>query len=52
MLSDSLLAMNMFYVSLPYSHIWIMSTYALAQFLIVYGIICQNPPPYSEKNKG
>nr|WP_139242049.1 lysoplasmalogenase [Aquimarina spongiae] len=52
MLSDSLLAVNMFYTSLPYSHIWIMSTYALAQLLIVYGIIYQNPPLYSEKNKG
>ena len=52
MLSDSLLAVNMFYASLPYSHIWIMSTYALAQLLIVYGIIYQNPPLHSEKNKG
>ncbi len=41
MLSDSLLAINMFYKSLPLSNIWIMTTYAIAQFLIVYGIVKQ-----------
>ncbi len=49
MLSDSLLAINMFYVQLPLSTIWIMVTYAIAQFLIVYGIINQKESLNSEK---
>ncbi|UOB18030.1 lysoplasmalogenase [Abyssalbus ytuae] len=38
-LSDSLLAINKFKISLPLSGIWIMTTYAVAQLLIVLGII-------------
>ncbi|MBL0682248.1 lysoplasmalogenase [Aquimarina mytili] len=41
MLSDSLLAIDMFYTPLPLGNIWIMLTYASAQFLIVYGIMNQ-----------
>lgn len=39
MLSDSLLAVNKFHNPLPLAHVSIMSTYAVAQFLIVLGII-------------
>lgn len=39
MMSDSLLAINKFYTSLPLSNISIMLTYALAQFFIVFGIL-------------
>lgn len=41
MISDSLLAINMFYKALPFSAILIMSTYGMAQLLIVYGAINQ-----------
>lgn len=37
-ISDSALAINKFYKTLPQSHIIIMSTYALAQYCIVMGI--------------
>ena len=40
--SDSLLALNKFYQPLPFSSISIMLTYALAQYLIVLGILKQN----------
>ena len=39
MISDSILALNKFYQALPLSHISIMVTYALAQYLIVLGIL-------------
>ena len=39
MLSDSILALNKFYQTLPWSNISIMTTYALAQYLIVLGIL-------------
>ncbi|MDG5492976.1 lysoplasmalogenase [Psychroserpens sp. SPM9] len=39
MISDSILALNKFYEPLVYSNISIMTTYALAQFLIVIGIL-------------
>ncbi len=39
MLSDSLLAINKFYAPIAWSGIWIMSTYILAQFMIVRGLI-------------
>ena len=35
--SDSLLAWNMFYQEIAQGSFWVMSTYLLAQFLIVYG---------------
>ncbi|MBE9489796.1 MAG: lysoplasmalogenase [Bacteroidetes bacterium] len=41
MISDSLLALNKFYQPLPFSSISIMFTYALAQYLIVLGILKQ-----------
>lgn len=41
MISDSILALNMFCKPIVYSNIWIMTTYALAQVLIVYGILAQ-----------
>ena len=37
--SDSLLAINKFHHPIPYASFLIMSTYLLAQFLIVYGIL-------------
>jgi uncharacterized membrane protein YhhN len=39
MISDSLLATNKFYTTLPFSNVSIMTTYAIAQFLIVSGIL-------------
>lgn len=36
-ISDSLIAYNKFYAPLPASSFWVMSTYGLAQFLIVLG---------------
>ena len=36
-ISDSLIAFNKFYTPLPLSSLWVMSTYGLAQFLIVLG---------------
>ena len=36
--SDSLLALNKFYSPLPLSGIWIMTTYSIAQLLIVLGL--------------
>lgn len=39
MISDSILAVNKFHTALPYSNISIMLTYAIAQFLIVVGIL-------------
>jgi uncharacterized membrane protein YhhN len=39
MISDSLLATNKFYTTLPFSNVCIMATYALAQFLIILGIL-------------
>lgn len=38
MVSDSILAINKFYMPVPYSHFSIMFTYALAQLLIVLGL--------------
>ncbi|RTL61022.1 MAG: lysoplasmalogenase [Sphingobacteriales bacterium] len=38
-ISDSLLAINKFYQSFPFAGIVIMSTYVLAQYLIVRGVI-------------
>ena len=39
MISDSILALNKFYQALPMSNVSIMVTYALAQYLIVIGIL-------------
>ncbi len=41
-ISDACLAINKFYQPIPYSAVIIMSTYALAQFLIVNGILAYN----------
>jgi len=37
MFSDSVIAINKFVIEIPYSGFWIMSTYTLAQWLIVVG---------------
>jgi uncharacterized membrane protein YhhN len=45
MLSDSILALDKFYKPIPFSNISIIITYAIAQYLIVLGIIkskCNN----------
>lgn len=39
MISDSILALNKFYQAIPLANILIMTTYALAQYLIVIGIL-------------
>ncbi len=36
-LSDSLIAFNMFYIKIPHSSFWILGTYFPAQFLLTYG---------------
>lgn len=41
-LSDSILAFNKFYQALPQSGFWIMSTYCIAQYLIVSGVLQLN----------
>ena len=41
-ISDSVIALDKFYQSVPFSRIIIMSTYALAQYLIVLGILKQS----------
>lgn len=40
--SDSILAINKFYTSLPLASFWIMATYLIAQFCITSGILCLN----------
>ena len=39
MVSDSLLAINKFYTPIALSGVWIMTTYILAQFMIVQGLV-------------
>ena len=39
LISDSVLAINKFAGAVPYAGFWIMSTYTLAQYLIVRGVI-------------
>jgi hypothetical protein len=39
MLSDTLLALNKFVSPLPLSQLWVLSTYYLAQVLIVRGLL-------------
>ncbi|MDX1365389.1 MAG: lysoplasmalogenase [Arenibacter latericius] len=41
-LSDSILAINKFNFPVPLSHFWIMSTYAISQYLIVNGLLVSN----------
>lgn len=40
-ISDSIIAVNKFYGKVPYEHLLIMSTYALAQYCIVMGVLKQ-----------
>jgi uncharacterized membrane protein YhhN len=39
MLSDSLIALNRFLIAIPFKTLWVMSTYAMAQYLIVTGFL-------------
>ena len=39
MISDSILALNKFHQPIPWSNISIMVTYAMAQYLIVIGVL-------------
>ena len=39
MISDSLIAVDRFLFDIPFNSIWVMSTYVIAQYLIVIGII-------------
>jgi uncharacterized membrane protein YhhN len=41
LISDSILAVNKFYGKVPFEHLFIMGTYAFAQYCIVMGIIKQ-----------
>jgi len=43
MLSDTLLALNKFVTPLPLSQLWVLSTYYLAQVLIVRGMLAAQP---------
>ncbi len=38
-MSDSMIAINKFYQPIPLARVWIMSTYCLAQWLIVWGML-------------
>lgn len=38
-LSDSLIALSKFVVNIPFSGLWVMSTYVTAQYLIIQGIL-------------
>ena len=40
--SDSCIAINVFYKPFEFARIAIMSTYTIAQFLIIYGVIKAN----------
>ena len=42
MISDSLIALNKFLMPLPLSTFWVMTTYGLAQYLIVAGYLKKN----------
>lgn len=39
LLSDSILAINSFQTTIPLAGVWIMSTYCIAQFLLVKGLL-------------
>jgi uncharacterized membrane protein YhhN len=39
--SDSLIAINKFYAKIPHSGFWVMSSYMLAQYLIMIGLLAQ-----------
>lgn len=41
MVSDSFIAINKFFTAVPYSIFWVMSTYGLAQYLLIKGLIFQ-----------
>lgn len=45
--SDSLLAVNKFLFAVPASHIWVMGTYATAQYLIIDGLLRSRDPKMS-----
>jgi len=47
-LSDSILAINKFYTPIPKSSFFIMTTYLLAQYLIVLGVLKLNPKKIKE----
>lgn len=42
LLSDSLLAINRFWIEIPWGSIWVMATYMPAQFLIYLGLLQQS----------
>lgn len=48
MISDSILAVNKFYIPIPKSSFFIMLTYLLAQYLIVVGVLKLNPKKVKE----
>lgn len=50
--SDSLIAVNKFAVKIPHSGFWVMSSYVLAQLLIMIGLLAQvrnNKNPFSNE---
>ncbi len=46
--SDSILAINKFLIAVPYAHIFVMATYAAAQYLITKGVLIQDRTPESK----
>lgn len=51
-ISDSLLAFNKFFIPIPLAGVWILSTYATAQYFIVQGILANNTStPFSLAEK-
>lgn len=49
LISDSFLAINKFVIPLPYSTLWVIPSYSLAQALILYGFL--NRMPISKNSK-
>ncbi|OWY24580.1 lysoplasmalogenase [Sphingobacteriales bacterium UPWRP_1] len=45
MVSDSMIAINAFYQPIPLARLWILATYCLAQWLIVWGLLEQHRLP-------
>lgn len=53
--SDSLIAVNKFAIKIPHSGFWVMSSYILAQLLIMTGLLAQvrnNKKTSSNEQKG
>ena len=50
LISNTLVVINKFYFPLSWSHVLIMSTYGLAQYFIIFGVLKQNNTVYNKFN--